>query len=114
MSPTVQQGIVISGPVPSTPVHGSPLPDFVMPMVRGPHLGDSLDRANESRAWYGQYNGAVYKSPANFNAAPGFAMHHHPLSHFERFADLSSPYARQHQADDSVFFSSSPRARSSP
>ena len=102
-SPTVKQGLVISGPVPSTPVPHSPRLDFVMPMVLDTRtLGDELDDAGHSWCWYAQSYDAVLS--ANFSAAAGFAYHHHPFTYFHKMANLSSDYARAHQADDSRFF----------
>ena len=103
-SPTVQQGFVVSGAVPSTPVADSPQLSYVMPLIDSPHIGNLLDAAGVSWSWYAQSYRFVSSSPANFSAAPGFSFSAHPFLYFSDFESLSSPYAAAHQQDDSAFF----------
>ena len=94
---------LVSGAIPSTPVAFSPQLSFLMPAINGTHFGDELDQAGISWSRYSQGWAAVSSSPANFSAAPGFSFDHHPFLYFPKFQNLSSPYGRAHQQDDSAF-----------
>ena len=90
-SPTVLQGIVTSGSVPTTPVSGSPGLSFVMPPITSyGHIGDAMDARNVTWAFYAQYYNAVLSG--NFSAAPGFAYDHLPVS-FQAHLTITDPHS---------------------
>jgi phospholipase C len=75
-----------------------------LPPLDLPTIGDRLDKAGVSWAWYsGGYDSAM----AGGGESPEieYQYHHQPFLYFRKFADTASTYRKKHMKDETSFFS---------